>query len=144
MWDRACLVRIEEEGRRLSFDPATGFVALPGGHTKFTVRRDPQSGLYYTLSNGSDDPAHPAVRTQLLALRLARPARSGGRWPLLLRDDSGLPYEESIRATGFQYADWQFDGDDIIAAVRTAYDGAHNFHDANRITYHVIRDFRRL
>jgi hypothetical protein len=44
--------------------------------------------------------------------------------------------------TGFQYADWQFDGDDLIYLVRTSYDGGHNYHDANRITFHRIEDFR--
>ena len=40
--------------------------------------------------------------------------------------------------TGFQYVDWQFDGDDLIYVVRTAYRGARNFHDSNQIM------FRRL
>jgi hypothetical protein len=47
---------------------------------------------------------------------------------------------------GFQYVDWLFDGDDIIAACRTAYDddgtGAHSFHDANFLTFHRIANFR--
>ena len=60
----------------------------------------------------------------------------------LLEDDSDLTPEESARLTGFQYADWQFDGDDIVCLVRTAYAGAHNFHDSNRITFHRIRNFR--
>ena len=62
----------------------------------------------------------------------------------LLRDESGLSPEDSIRLTGFQYTDWQFDGDDIIYAVRTAYRGALNFHDSNRIIYCVLKDFRSL
>ena len=48
----------------------------------------------------------------------------------------------------FQYVDWQFDGDDIIAASRTAYDdaegGAHNAHDANYLTFHRFASFREL
>jgi hypothetical protein len=47
-----------------------------------------------------------------------------------------------------QYVDWVFDGDDIAALSRTAYDdglgGAHNQHDANFITFHRIRNFREL
>ena len=47
---------------------------------------------------------------------------------------------------GFQYVDWLFDGPDIIAACRTAYDdgqgGAHNAHDANYLTFHRISSFR--
>jgi len=44
--------------------------------------------------------------------------------------------------------DWQFDGEDIIAACRTAFDdaegGAHNNHDANYLTFHRFANFRRL
>jgi hypothetical protein len=44
--------------------------------------------------------------------------------------------------------DWLFEGDDLIAACRTAYDdeegGAHNFHDANFLTFHRFKNFRRL
>jgi hypothetical protein len=49
---------------------------------------------------------------------------------------------------GFQYVDWQFDGDDIIAACRTACDddagGARNYHDANFLTFHRWQNFRGL
>ena len=53
----------------------------------------------------------------------------------------------SVEKHGFQYADWLFDGNDIIALVRTADDdgegGAHNYHDANYLTFHRIENFRR-
>lgn len=54
-----------------------------------------------------------------------------------------LPPEESVRYTGFQYADWEFDGDDLIYLVRMSYRGARNYHDSNRITFHRERNFRR-
>jgi hypothetical protein len=48
----------------------------------------------------------------------------------------------------FQYVDWLFDGDDLIAVSRTAYDddtgGAHTAHDANYLTFHRIVGFRDL
>ncbi|MGB5875183.1 MAG: exo-alpha-sialidase, partial [Bacteroidota bacterium] len=53
-----------------------------------------------------------------------------------------------VEKTGFQYIDWLFDGEDIIAVSRTAFDdglgGAHNQHDANFITFHRIEGFRTL
>jgi hypothetical protein len=49
---------------------------------------------------------------------------------------------------GFQYPDWQFDGEDLIAVVRTAFEdgagGAHNAHDANFLTFHRWPEFRKL
>ncbi len=47
---------------------------------------------------------------------------------------------------GFQYADWLFDGDDLVFLSRTAYDdertGANNFHNSNYLTFHRIEAFR--
>jgi len=48
---------------------------------------------------------------------------------------------------GFQYVDWQFEGRDIIFVSRTAYDdgvgGANNQHDANYMTFHRIKRYRK-
>jgi hypothetical protein len=44
--------------------------------------------------------------------------------------------------------DWQYDGEDLIAVCRTAYDdgqgGARNNHDANFLTFHRWKNFRSL
>ena len=42
----------------------------------------------------------------------------------------------------FSYVDWLFDGDDIIAVSRTAWDGETNAQNANYVTFHRIADFR--
>jgi hypothetical protein len=56
-----------------------------------------------------------------------------------------LHHQDSVRHA-FQYVDWLFDGQDLIAACRTAYDdaegGAHSGHDANFLTFHRIVNFR--
>ena len=62
----------------------------------------------------------------------------------LINDDQKLSPEDSRKYTGFQYVDWQFDGDDILYLVRTGYDGAHNFHDANRITFHRLHGYTAI
>ena len=43
---------------------------------------------------------------------------------------------------GFQYVDFEFEGEDIIFLCRTALNGAHNFHDSNYTTFHKIKNFR--
>ena len=45
---------------------------------------------------------------------------------------------------GFQYVDFEMEGDDILFLCRTALNGAHNFHDANYSTFHRIPQFRTL
>ncbi len=63
---------------------------------------------------------------------------------LLMTDGCEDTPEDSVRRTGFQYVDWHFDGDHIITLPRTAYSGAHTFHDANRITFSRVERFRSL
>lgn len=45
---------------------------------------------------------------------------------------------------GFQYIDFEIEGDDIIYLSRTAMNNAKNYHDANYSTFHRIRNFRNL
>jgi len=141
LWDRAALVRVEEGGKRLSFDPGEDFIDLPGGHTKFTIRYDRVAEAFLMLSNGNLDPEKPTNRA-VLSLYQSADLRNWTHVEVLLRDDSALSPDDSFRLTGFQYVDWQFDGDDIIYLSRTAYGGAHNFHDANRTTFHRLERFR--
>ena len=122
--EKAAVVRVSADGKKMSFDPETEFVSFPGGAKKFAIRFDPQSKLYWSLALlCSADLRNWTVRTILL-------------------------YHPDVRKHGFQYVDWLFEGDDIIAVCRTAYDdgqgGAHNAHDANYLTFHRVADFRRL
>jgi hypothetical protein len=142
LWNKAAMVRIDDDGSRLSFDPASGFIGLPGGHSKFTIRYDPLSERYLTLSNGVYDLGHPSLRS-VLSLYASADLHNWSHCGTLLADDSGMAPGVSAQHTGFQYVDWQFDGGDIIYLVRTAYGGAHNYHDANRITFHRLAGFRR-
>lgn len=143
MVDKAAIVNVHDQGRRITFDPATGFINFPGGMSKFTIRRDPVTRLYLTLCNNNTDSRWPNQRN-VLSLYASEDLIHWHHKKTLLEDDSNLSHRDSIRLTGFQYADWQFDGEDIIYVVRTAYRGAHNFHDANRITFHKIINFRSL
>jgi hypothetical protein len=113
-------------------------IDFPGGMSKFTIRRHPGTGVYLTISNNNTDPRCPNQRN-VLSLHSSEDLVHWTHCRTLLEDDLGVEWEESVRKTGFQYADWQFDGDGIIYAVRTAYDGAHNFHDANRLTFHRLK-----
>ena len=142
--EKAAVVEIGAEGRTVSFDPAGSFVALPGACKKFTIRRDPRDGAYWTLAN------------------LIPPSQRGGNVErtrntlALLRSTDLRVWEERAvllehpdrERHGFQYADWLFDGDDLVAVVRTAFDdgegGARSGHDANFVTFHRWRSFRQL
>lgn len=141
--DRAAVIRVHDEGQRITFDPASGFIDFPGGMTKFSIRHDPKTGKYLSFVNPNTDPRFAAQRN-ILAF-----AYSDDLWhwqiaKVVMRDDTGLTHEDSIRLTGFQYVDWQFDGDDLIYVVRTAYRGAIRYHDSNRIIYRVLKNYAAL
>lgn len=141
---KAAWVRISDGGRSAAFDPATGFLDFPGGAKKFTIRYDPESKRYWALSNYIP-PKHRGPRAggvrNTLALISSADLRTWSVRCLLL-------YHPDTRRHAFQYPDWQFHGEDIVAVVRTACDdglgGAHNAHDANYLTFHRFRGFRRL
>lgn len=50
-------------------------------------------------------------------------------------------------STGFDHplnADWIIDGQDMLAAIRTAYDGANSYHNSNQITFKRIVNYRQF
>ena len=143
MVNRAAIVKVHEDGKRISFDPEGGFIDFPGGGTKFNIRHDHESGLYISLVNNVTNPAWPRQRN-ILSLSVSSDLVNWRLVDTLMRDQSGLTAEDSARLTGFQYVDWQFDGDDIIYLVRTAYRGAIRYHDSNRIIFRKLPGFRDL
>lgn len=143
--DYAAMVKVTEgkDGMSLSLDYENDIIRLPGGTHKFTIRRDPVSGYYYTLGNNNTVPGKASQRN-IVTLSVSKNLRDWKILKAVIRDESGLSEEDSLRLTGFQYVDWQFDGNDIIALVRTAWRGAVRFHDSNRITFHRVKGFREL
>ena len=139
---KAALTTVSADGTQLSFDPATGFIDLPGGSKKFTVRHDPETNRYWSLVN--------AVPEELAGTRAASSIRN--RLELISSPDLRHWQTEQVVIDdpdlnhGYQYVDWLFDGNDILAVVRTATDdnagGPHNYHDANYLTFHRLKDFR--
>ena len=45
---------------------------------------------------------------------------------------------------GFQYVDFEIEGEDIIFLCRTGMNNAANYHDTNYSTFHKIKNFREL
>lgn len=150
--EKAAMVEISDDGRTVAFDSASGFIDLPGAAKKFTIRKDPKFDGYWTLSSivvGEKAKAEDNVVSS------GRPGGVRNTLALLHSSDlrewevrSILLHHPDVIRHGFQYVDWQFDGDDIIAVCRTAYDdgfgGAHNNHDANYLTFHRVKNFRNL
>ncbi|MCR6721204.1 MAG: exo-alpha-sialidase [Chitinophagaceae bacterium] len=122
-----------------------GKIDFIGGATKFNIMWDPKTKKYWALVN------YPS-----LVVRKLKKRAGGMRSILALTSSKDLKkwkVESIVLATedvhfhGFQYVDWQFDGNDIVFASRTAYDdglgGAFNYHDANYITFHRISNYKK-
>lgn len=148
--EQAAIVSLSDDGRVASFDPETGFIDFPGGAKKFTIRRDPLAAepTWWTLATA----VPPAVAA---AFPDRKPATIRNTLVLMrstnLRDweiRTVLLHHPDVERHGFQYVEWLFDGDDLVAACRTAHDDAHggaqNNHDANYLTFHRVRKFRGL
>ncbi|MCC6682322.1 MAG: exo-alpha-sialidase [Phycisphaeraceae bacterium] len=137
----AAIVRVVDP-HTVTFDPDHDMVPLPGGSKKFTIRRAPD-GTYWSLTNPVNEgnysaDARPGSIRNILALVRSDDLRHWTVDRIVARDLS------DVKLIGFQYPDWQFDGHDIVAVSRTAYPdgvgGAHNYHDANFLTFHQIEN----
>ena len=127
----------------LSIRPLASSNSLAGPRS-LTIRFDPQTRRYWTLADivldryRSHDPG--GVRNTLALTTSSDLLEWEVRCILLHHPD--------VSKHGFQYVDWLFDGEDIIAVCRTAFDdgegGAHSYHDANFLTFHRFANFRRL
>lgn len=139
--DLAAIVNISDDGLTASFNPSTGFFEFIGGARKFSIRYDEKTNRYWTISNMiteefADMPAG-SIRNTLI-LQSSPDLRNWTVHKVLL-------HHPDVQKHGFQYVDWQFDGRDIIFLSRTAYDdesgGTNNYHDANYLTFHRIRNY---
>jgi hypothetical protein len=133
--EKAAMVRVE--GDQLKFDR---LVELPGGAKKFAIRFDPKTKRYWTLANPAPGTKTPASVRNTVALLSSADLREWRTERTVLTHPDPLKH-------GFQYVDWQFDGADLAAVVRVAFEDtegdAHNFHDANFLIFLRVSGFRK-
>ena len=143
--EKAAIVRISKDGATATFDPQKDIIDFPGGAKKFTILKDPAGPGYWSLASiipeGHTTAGHPAAIRNTLALVHSDDLRKWKTRCVLLHHPDTVNH-------GFQYVDWQYDGNDLIAVCRTAWDddqgGARNNHDANFLTFHRWKNFRKL
>lgn len=135
---KAARLNLSKDFKTLSFDPATGFVSMPGGCKKFVIRFDDVSKRYWSLVDWvhpEDADAPDKERTRnTLALVASDDLRS---WEV-----RSIIYRHSNRKIGFQYVDWRTVGNDIHFVCRLAWDESPNCHDSNYLTFDRIVNFR--
>lgn len=137
-------------GNIVRFGPHNDFAALPGAEKKFGAMHDPASGKFYVLSNPvlpahANDPnwgSKPDMIRNTAAILSSRDLR---RWNV----EKIFLYSPNIDYEGWQYLQFDFDGDDIVVASRTAFDVGDTYrpprgHDSNLLTFHRIANFRTV
>lgn len=126
-------VNLEDPDAPLAFHSV---MTLPTTTSKFMIKQDPVTGRYYSIICRLRE---GAGRRNLLSLMVSEDLK---KWDLVcdLLDYSHCDPDK----VGFQYVDFEMEGDDILWLCRTALNDAHNFHDANYSTFHRIQNFRTL
>ena len=140
----AIITEISKNGKRTLFNPETGFIKFPGGSKKFTIRYDSISKQYWALSNYVPEKHKNTIAEKIRNTVALISSPDLLKWTI----KSIVLFHPDYKKIGFQYADWQFENEDIIFISRTAfmdkYGGAPNNHDANLLTFHRIEKFRSL
>ncbi len=114
---------------------------FPAGHSKFIIRHD--GCRYYSVATryfeGGERTARGRAPRNLLSLLVSNDLVS---WRVA---QDLIDYRDhDINKYGFQYVDFDFDGEDIIFLCRTAMNGAADFHDSNYITFHRAESYKNL
>lgn len=109
------------------------FTHIPGGDLKFYVLYDEKSGLYWLLHSQIDGRMNQRRR---LALSYS---------PDLIRwTFAGLVAVAPADNAARHYATMIIDGDDICVVSRSGDELARTPHDGNIVTFHRVKDFRKL
>jgi hypothetical protein len=154
--ERIAVIKVKNYGEDATFDPKTGFSLFPGGGKKFTIRYDSLSKKYWSLANYVPEefkvPDENGVGVPLDKIRNTLALVSSDDLTTWTVNSIVAQYtstdKEKMKVHGYQYADWQFEGNDIIAVSRTAFEdgvgGADNYHNNNFMTFHRVANFRNL
>ena len=113
-------------------------IKMPCNNAKFIIKYDDASKKYYSIVCRIDCEER-AFGRNLLSLMSSADLEN---WDVVC--DLIDKRDEDMKKVGFQYVDFEFEGDDIIFLCRTSINGAHDYHDANYSTFHRIENFREI
>ncbi|WP_256009868.1 sialidase family protein [Desertivirga xinjiangensis] len=144
----AAIIDIDEKNMKMEFkNEPRNFIHFPGAETKFTIRYDPVSKLYWTITNKISSFRNTEEtyngnwhQRNLMVLMSSKDLQNWEIRKKILRYNEGA-HLRTWDTFGFQYTDWVFDNKDIVFVSRTSWYG-FRYHDANMITFNRIEDFR--
>lgn len=147
-YEVAAKISVSSDGTTVAFNNnASEYAHFPGAESKFTIRYDTTSGKYWTIvskisvfTSTWETYNLPSHQRNVLALYSSTDLVNWEHQYNIIKWNEGYP-AKTWDVFGFQYADWQFEGNDIVAVSRTAWYG-ERYHNANLITFHRIANFR--
>ncbi|MGC3978064.1 MAG: T9SS type A sorting domain-containing protein [Paludibacteraceae bacterium] len=146
----AAKIPVSADGKTVSFDPYSNFTNFPGAMSKFTIRYDTLSGKYWSIANKITTTNYkylgasnsPVNQKNVLVLYSSTDLENWEEKYILLRWNEADVLTQRVNF-GFQYADWQIDGNDIVAVVKTSWYGS-DLNEGNMLTFHKIPNFRSI
>ena len=114
------------------------FVPFPGNLSKFDIKKDEKSGLYFSIVSRITGKGWVKART-VLSLICSKDLENWKVLCDLVNYENADPHK-----VGFQYVSFAFDDDDLLYLSRTAFNGAQSFHDNNYLTFDRVENFRNL
>ncbi len=124
------------------------WLPMPGGQMKFHMLYDAKTKLYWLLSSQATDSMTDALK--LPANRYNLPNNERHRLQLHFSKNcvdwcfGCLVAVGGSSKQGRHYASMVIDGDDLHVASRSGDEKAKSAHDGNFISFHTVKDFRRL
>ncbi|MDA3927063.1 MAG: sialidase family protein [Kiritimatiellae bacterium] len=124
------------------------FLPCPGGQMRFHVLYDEATKLYWLLSSQATDSMTRAER--LPKNRFNLPNNERHRLQLHFSKNmvdwcfAGLVAVGNSAGEGRHYASMAIDGENLCVVSRSGDSRAKDSHDGNLITFHTVKDFRKL
>ncbi len=150
-----CVAKEKDDGTiEVGFEKAPSgldcvFLPIPGGHNKFYILYDTQTNRYLMAASVSNDSMKwpnklppdrfnlPSQERRYLGLFVSR---SFVDWQLVGMITAGGDSPVEAR----NYPSMAISGDDLLVVSRSGDENSVSPHDSNLITFHRIKDFRKL
>lgn len=120
-------------------------IRFPLAHSKFHIVKDSFTGLYIAVGNvvRESNASSGQYQRHIGSMYWSSDALNWNHGVDWARDR--IIWQDAVASTlvtGFQYPSLYLDGLDALVLSRTAYSGPTSAHEANRITFHRIPDWR--
>lgn len=156
----ACIAKVVEQGdtrgtgamitslEKVPSGKTILYVPCPGGQMKFHVLYDKKTELYWLLSTQSTDSMTEPMK--MPADRYNLPNNERRRLQLHFSKNmvdwcfAGLVAVGPVEKASRHYASMAIDGDDLVVLSRSGDERAKDAHNGNLITFHRIKNFRKL